>query len=366
MPSFLRCLGKRATLVRSARSASGAEPVTRPDVAYYYPAPFWDWSESGWVKSLLLFFDRVAILLPDYMYGRHIAADPTMVLPLEERGLLQILEPGDWVDEKVTTELATVLVELLTAGAFDDLPEATYFAELSQSRVGYSADVGLAEMLVEELVARGLASPSEDGVSIPLHPVVRTTILVTLAQLARAAGARRGMSVHPATSHAQAVTDLIHTLSREPLPSVGRVVELDLEPVSLNLDPVPLDDVLAFRTEHQAAHKAYMRNLQGFLVEVAGVTDDGERASLLLERRQEISDAAHELQRRTRQAIGKNLASWSMGISGAAWALASQDPLGIALAAAGLVPQMIGSREQVTAYSYLFTAQRQLRGPSGT
>ena len=120
--------------------------------------------------------------------------------------------------------------------------------------------------------------------------------------------------------------------------------------------------MLAFRSEHQAAHKAYMRNLQGFLVEAAGVTEEGDRESLLLERRQEISDAAHELQRRTRLAIGKNLASWSMGIAGAAWALAGHDPLGIALTAAGLVPQMIGDREQVTAYSYLFSAQRQLRG----
>ena len=42
-----------------------------PDIAYYYPAPYWSWNESSWVKSLLLFFDEVAILLPHYMYGQH-------------------------------------------------------------------------------------------------------------------------------------------------------------------------------------------------------------------------------------------------------------------------------------------------------
>ena len=27
------------------------------ETAYYYPAPYWDYRDSGWVKSLLLFFD---------------------------------------------------------------------------------------------------------------------------------------------------------------------------------------------------------------------------------------------------------------------------------------------------------------------
>ena len=36
----------------------------RFDVAYYYPAPYWGMDEGGWVKSLLLFFDKVSILLP--------------------------------------------------------------------------------------------------------------------------------------------------------------------------------------------------------------------------------------------------------------------------------------------------------------
>ena len=76
----------------------GARAVvtTRPDVAYYYRAPYWGWREGGWVKSLLLFFDHVSILLPNYMYGRHEYADPTLVIPLEERGLLQVLDPKDW------------------------------------------------------------------------------------------------------------------------------------------------------------------------------------------------------------------------------------------------------------------------------
>src|SRR5213596_1687894 len=40
------------------------------ETAYYYPEPYWPASEGGWIKSLLLFFDEVAILLPSYMRGR--------------------------------------------------------------------------------------------------------------------------------------------------------------------------------------------------------------------------------------------------------------------------------------------------------
>lgn len=335
--------------------------VPSPDVAYYYPAPYWGWNESGWVKSLLLFFDQVAILLPDYMHGRHAAGDPSLVEPLEELGILRVLEPSLWVTDEVASELATVIVDLMTNGAFDDLDRGQYFQELSQSRIGYGADVGLAKMLVDELVAMDLARPSEDGVSIPLHPVVRTTILVVLAQLARSAGPAHDMTIHPATSQPQAVHDLLRTLSLPELPSAHRVVSLDLEPVALDLDLVPLDEVLAFRQERSGAHRAYVRDLQRFLSEVSAVEEAPDREVLLIERQQEISDAAHDLQRVTRQAFAKNLASWSLGIAGATWSATTGDPIGVALTTAGVVfPQLIPAGDPtVSAYSFLFAARKE-------
>ena len=173
--------------------------ITPPDIAYYYPAPYWGHRESDWVKSLLLFFDQVAILLPSYMHGRHVIADPTLAGPLEERGLLRVLDPDEWVDEGMANHLAEIVVELLTSGVFDDLSRETHFHELSYSRLGYRADVELADFLVDELRAKDLARPSEDGVSVPLHPIVRTTILVLLGQLSRATGSKHGFVIHPTT-----------------------------------------------------------------------------------------------------------------------------------------------------------------------
>ena len=334
----------------------------RLDVAYYYPAPYWGMGEGGWVKSLLLFFDKVSILLPDYMYGRHRLADPVLAEPLEDQGLLEVLEPKTWIDQEMAKRLAEAVSGLLANGVFDDLPKADHFHELSQSRIGYRADVELAGSLVSELRRKGLAKPSEDGVSIPLHPTVRTTILVILAQLARSAGNRQNMSVHPATHDRRAFQDLIDTLSRERMPSRDRVIAFDLEPVSFDLDLVPLDEILQFRTENQDAHRAYMRDLRGFMAELAEIDLAEDRESLLLQRRQEISDSANELQRSTRQAFGRNLPSWSCGLAGSAWSVAMGDILGAVLSILGLVSgigsSIDGNSNQVTAYSYLFQVER--------
>ncbi len=333
----------------------------RLDVAYCYPAPYWRMGEGGWVKSLLLFFDKVSILLPDYMYGRHHLADPVLAEPLEAQGLLEVLEPTHWIDRDMATKLAEAVSGLLANGVFDDLPRDVAFNELSQSRMGYRADVELAESLVKELQARGLARPSEDGVSVPLQPVVRTTILVILAQLARAGGHRQNLSVHPATNDRRALKSLLDTLSLERLPSRDRVIALDLEAVSFDLESVPLEDLLQFRAEHRPAHRAYMRDLRGFMVELADVGLPEEREALLLERRQELADAAHELQQSTRKALGKNLPSWSLGIAGTAWSATAGDPIGTALGAAGLILDVLGvgagNSDKVTAYSYLFQVE---------
>ena len=329
------------------------------DTAYYYPAPYWSSQEGGWIKSLLLFFDEVAILLPDYMYGRHTVEDGTLTEPLEERGLLRVLEPKEWVDQELAAKLAEIMVRLLNNGAFDELPQSNYFAELSQSRLGYGADVELAGFLVDELQKRDLARPSEDGVSVPLHPTVRTTVLVILGQLARIAGKKRDMIMHPVTNNGGAIADFIATFSRESMPSFNKVITLDLEPVTFDLASVPLDDVLQFRLDHKEAHKLYMQNLRGFMAELSEVDNVYEREARLLERRQELADTAHEIQRSTRRTLGKNLTSWSLGITGGVWSLTTGDSFGLALSAASAIESMISDRTKtVSAYSYIFRVNR--------
>ena len=326
------------------------------DTAYYYPAPYWGMSEGDWIKSLLLFFDDVAILLPDYMHGRHTSADPVLAAPLEERGLLRVLEPKEWLDQEMIDLLGEVVIGLIADGAFDELPKKTHFHELSWSRMGYGVDVEMAQFLVDELKSRGLAKPSEDGVSVPLHPDVRTIILVILGQLSRIAGQKQGITIHPASNDFSAIQDLVQAFSMESMPSRENIIQLDLEPVTFDLASIPLDEVLQFRAEHRTAYQTYAKNLRRFMFELASVDDAKERHELLIQRRQEVADASHDIQETTRLAFRKNLSSWSLGIAGAGWAASTGDPIGLALTVLGIAPSMLsdGREEMVGAYSYVF------------
>jgi hypothetical protein len=312
------------------------------------------------LKTLLLFFDEIAILLPRYMRGRAEAADPVLAGPLSESGLLRVLEPEQFVDQAVTDSLASAVVKLIVAGAFDDLPRPQHYAELSRSRMGWDADVELAQMLIEELQTRDLARPSQDGVSVPLHPVVRQTVLVILAQLARAAGRRWGVDLHPTTNRAEAIDALTETLALDPLPSAGHVIALDLQNVAVDLASVPLDEVLAFRRDHGGAYRAYMRHLRGFLAQLAVIAEPVERARAIVDRQEELADEARRLEQASHNALRRPVAGFALGIAGSAWGVAAMDPIGAALAAAGLAVAGVPRSSETSAYSYLFSVGRHL------
>ena len=160
----------------------------RLDVAYYYPAPYWGMNEGGWVKSLLLFFDKVSILLPGLYVRATSLRRPRVGRAARRPGLARGAGTPKWIDQDMAKKLAEGVSGLLANGVFDDLSKDVHFHELSQSRLGYGADVKLADSLVSELRAKELAKPSEDGVSIPLQPTVRTTILVILDFLVKSHG----------------------------------------------------------------------------------------------------------------------------------------------------------------------------------
>lgn len=336
--------------------------MTEPsETAYYYPEPYWLMTDGSWVKTLLLFFDQVAILLPDYMVGRHRDADPSLVEPLEDKGLLRILHPEWFVDAQLTERVTESVVELIAGGAFDDLPSDEPFAALSMSRMGYGVVEGLASMVYEELERRGLARPTEDGVSIPMHWRIRAVYLLLLAQLAREAGHRHGLDLHPATNADGACNVLNSFFNLKSMPSRGHVVSLDLETVSVDLDSVPLDDVLAFRTDNATLYRRYMTELRSFALQLS-LVDQFERERMLDDRRAEIEEHARDLTRRVRKAFKspKRATGFGLGLAGAAWSLATMNPVPAALGMLGAITGMAPDKEAGSVYSYLFEARRTL------
>ncbi len=149
------------------------------NVAYLYE-PYWFQNSGDWVKSLLLFFNGIALLVPDYLRDRPLLSDPALAQPLDDQGLLHRLSPDTLVDQATTEALTQLLDDLISAGAFDALDGNKAFTELSYSRLGGLADAGLTEVVLGQLRERGLALSSEDGVSVPMHPKVRALVLVVL------------------------------------------------------------------------------------------------------------------------------------------------------------------------------------------
>lgn len=335
--------------------------MTERETAYYYPEPYWGGRDSSWVKTLLLFFDDIAILLPDYMVGRHSTADPSLVEPLEDLGLLRILHPEWFVDAELTERMTAIVVELVTGGAFDDLSANEPFADLSMSRMGFGAAEDLASMVFEELEGRGLARRTKDGVSIPMHWRIRAVYLLLLAQFAREAGERHGFDLHPATNHGRLFLALGTLLNLRPMPSHGHVVTLDIETVSIDLDSVPLDEVLAFRDENADTYRRYMTELRLFALQLS-LVEESERNRMFSDRRAAIDEHARELTGRVRKAFKnpKNATGFGLGIAGAAWSLGTMEPIPAALSLLGAMTRVLPDKATGSAYSYLFEARRSL------
>lgn len=324
------------------------------ELAFYYPNPMW--SYGNWIKNLILFFDGIALLVPEYMRDRPEMLDRPIVAGLKEHGLLEIIEPEAAVDKLAAEKLATAMTEVIASGALDELgADDSAFHELSMSRLGFYGDEGLYQMLVEELKERGLAEESRDNVSIPLHPMVRSLILVLLSQIVRPYGNVINANLNPATDMGNLVRALTELLAVKTEQSCGSVIEFDLNTVTVDLGSMPLDEVLDFRQQNLDEHKHYMLSIRKFVMELSRMPAEEQRAALEI-RQTQLSDLANALRNRSRKEW-KRPASFALTLAGAAIAAAVEP----AAAIVGLLGSLLGSEGQGQiddgAYSYLFRAQ---------
>jgi hypothetical protein len=277
--------------------------------------------------------------------------------PLADKGLLHILSPEKLVSESIAKDLASLFEGLLQGKALDSLRDGP-FAEISQSRLGLDVSPDLMEPLMARLEQHGLAKPSDDGVSRPLNRTVRAMVLGTLQQLLRGPGEQLGFALQPVSTgsgYRSTVPGLLRLLDREPMPTAGHVVVSDLQQVSFDLSTIPLEEVLDFREQHGRAYRAYARDLRAFVRSVS-TADSASRDEAFADRREALSDAAADLNRHMRTAWRRPMASFGLGIGGAAVALAAGTPIP---AGFGFASALLGFKRQAdpsSAYTYLFRA----------
>ena len=326
------------------------------EIAFYYPGPMWH--HDDWIKTMILFFDGIGILLPDYLKGKPEREDPSIAIPLREQGLLHILEPEQIVDKSATEKLSVAMTEVINSGVLDKLDKHGEFHEISYSRMGGYGEAQLARQLLESLKAKGLARDSEDGKSIPMQPMVRSLILVLLSQILCPHGEKLGAELSPATDRPQLVQALRELLSLPDAPSASHVVAMDLETISVDLRLVPMNEVLGFRKEHFADHRKYICGIHRLTRDLAELPVQA-REDELAARQDEIQELSNKIRSVSRKAW-RQPATFALGMTGAFWKLHAHDPLGALFGVAAAVLGLKASEKVDTgAYSYLFRANSQ-------
>lgn len=324
-----------------------------PEIAMYYPSAFW--LNGNWIKNLILFFDGIGILVPKEMNEEIERFDPAIVNGLKEHNLLHIIEPQKAIDKILAQELASILTDIIVSGALDKLArEKSDFGFLYVSKLGFGSETELAQMIIEELKRRGLASDSGDEKKILIHPKVSGLILTFLAHLIKPYGTSIELNLNPVTDRHQLVGSLREILSLNTTPSSGNVISFDLNTVSADLGAIPLDEVLDFRSEHIEEFKKYQLNCKSFAYELSRMSTE-ERMLKFDLRQEELNDLANQLRKKSRFAW-KKPASFALTIAGAAWTLGTGDLIGGLIAASGGLLGIEKNGKEVGAYSYLFRA----------
>jgi hypothetical protein len=200
-----------------------------------------------------------------------------------------------------------------------------------------------------KLQARGLAGALDPKTGLfPLERNIRAAVVGVCAQTMCLVDRANGLDVvpfRPPTGRSAQLpwsTSLIEVLSG------------DLASVGADLSRLPLDDVLAFREEHLAAYTKYMRDLRNLVRLVDTAPDQAERRRLLLDRQEELHDAAASLRRSTRSSGIKTGLGVGLGLVGAGVSFGAGAVIGGVVAAMAAAVGLIPDSRVDSPYTYLF------------
>ena len=336
--------------------------ITTKQIAYFHPEPMWGYEDGNYIKSLLLLFDGLALLVPEYMGDLPSRLDPSIAEPLADLGLLTVIRPESAVTPEVAKDLSEMILELVTAGAFERTPDGG-FERLSSSRAGFNVAPELAGYMHQVLIEEGLAAESDDGLSIPMNPRVRLAYLLLLGQMSRRFAGVGDLDLHPVTpeqyyDHDESMfSAFLGLLGLPGMPSANKAVVLahDLRVVDIDLHDVPLGEILDYRHQNEHDYTRYAADVRDFALKLSLIDDAYERQRALDARELELFEVAQTLRRRVRSAWSqpKTLTGVALGVAGAAWSLATGSFVPAGLAALGVAQRLLPDRPTGSAYNYI-------------
>jgi hypothetical protein len=322
--------------------------------ALFYDAPLSTPQDIGLLKSMLLFFDDVA-LFSTATIDRHLAA------PLADRGLLQLVDPRYVIESHteaiVRSALHRAAIEneerwLAAAAAGDWYLEVPRLQERFPNRMLGAGepfpprDAGSLE-LFKLLAQDGLLFPDESSNAEWVVPGNASVVNSILAHAVRTTAREQGWVIEPVATRRDEAR-VFSAILDEVVENVGAssVVVSDLSAVTLDFCHVGLDDFLDFRARHRSEFHAFALGLQALVTSASSRHPTDHKAALADQARRLL-----DLQRRRWTAVEGAV---SLGIVGAAWTLASGDLLGALIGGTAAGSQLL-LREPtlVSAYTYV-------------
>lgn len=331
-----------------------ADLPVREELAFYYPSAYWYEGEtSDWIKTLLLFFDGVATLVPYSMRTRMADADPAVAGYLVELGLLRPLDAEEalepWRHEediaaKVESYLDALLPDLQNEPLeILDAPHVLAVSKIPFKTRRYLKERGLARSVTSENITSELMVPRS----------VWRVVLTALAQFVSEKDRHNiGADLLPVTDQ----LDCVHFLQSHVQALRGAVVATDLGLMNIDLSAVPIDEVLDFRTRYGMEFRAYRRNLNRYMLALSSASFD-QRLIMERDRTEELRDMRSKLEQEARP-FGRLLrnAPFFLGITGAGVQVGAGDFLGGSGSAVAATGALFNKQPAQGEYTYLFRA----------
>jgi hypothetical protein len=328
--------------------------MTLPLVGYYAGGWIWPDDQIDWVKSLLPFFDKLSLILPPELVPQAVRDDDVIAQPLIDLGILETRNPTDVLDREATTVIVESIRQIIeqrggdSLGKFAELVTAPEYRQtITATHFGiYDSEV---EELLRDLRARGLAGTLDRATGLfPLEPNVHAAVVAVCAHTMCLVDREKGLDVVPFRPPTG------RSALRPGSLELVEVLSGDLVSVGADLRRLPLDDVLAFRDEHLRAYTKYMQDLRAMVRLVGTAADQVDRKRLLLDRQEELRDAADSLRRSARRDGIKTGLSVGLGVVGAGVTFGAGAVVGAVVAAVAAAVGLIPDSRVDSPYTYLF------------
>jgi hypothetical protein len=331
-----------------------------PEFAFYYGDWIWNEDLTGWVKSLLLFFDGIALSVSPEKAEELIESNPVLAQPLAELDLLRNYWPNsfdEWLEPYTAEAAKYVPLVRRIIEIYERIPEGGTLSASDQHEiervVTESGDVVKAGWKAySNTISR--AAQKYGGTPSQMKAIASGFMARLLRKNVT------DVAIEPVIDDEDA-GGFVAALTGSHYAGRGKIVIGDLVQIGIDLSAVPLDEVLDFRSKYGSEYRSYSNEVRKLVLELS-LMDEADQPLALRERRAELEDRAEQLRKTGRAAFARQSITLGFGLAGAAWTLVHGDPWGASFAAsaaaAGLSrqdPESIGA-----SYTYILRAKTEL------